>query len=371
MEIFSPVYNDTFFSLFDLLTMTASILAIGTALPEHILVQKELKKNLIEGLKLPDKLKRWFELIFDAGGIETRYSVLSDFKGALALSPFFGEAYPEIEPSMGKRNAIYKQAAPELALQAAKNALKNYQGDPKEITDIVFVSCTGVLAPGIEAYLLEKLGLPNDTGRLGINLMGCFGAFKGLMTAKALAAMDPKKKILVVCCELCSLHFFRSEKREVLLGSALFGDGAGAVIVGNGKDPLWQLDHFRSEILPSSQDEMTWEAGDFAFEMKLTSKVPKAIRASIRSFTESLTNAKSFEGFNWALHPGGKAILEGIEKANGLTKDQTGASWEILKTCGNMSSATVLFVLEKMIGEKNIISLGFGPGLSVEGMVLR
>lgn len=347
-----------------------SILAIGTALPENKLSQKELKTTLIQGLQLPTKLKRWFELIFDAGKIETRYSVLSDFKKELASSPFFGDTFPLKEPSMGLRNKIYKEKAPELALKAVKKALENWKGDPKEITDVLSVSCTGVLAPGIEAYLVDQLKLNPATGRLGINMMGCFGAFKGLSTAAALVAQDPKRKVLVVCTELCSLHFFRSEKREVLLGSALFGDGSGACVVGVEDEKLWQIENFRSEIIPETSREMTWEAGDLAFEMVLTSKVPKAVQKCIRHFVQNLVKKDSLEGFHWALHPGGKAILEGIERAVGLSPEQTQASWNILKNCGNMSSATLLFVLEKMMGTPNIISLGFGPGLSIEGMRL-
>jgi predicted naringenin-chalcone synthase len=185
---------------------------------------------------------------------------------------------------------------------------------------------------------------------------------------------------LLVCTELCSLHFQAEQTNDNVLANSLFSDGAAAVVVGAqplpSETPLWELWRHGSFGLDNSEDKMTWEAGNQGFKMKLSHTVPVILGRQIRPFAESLAGAEvSVDDCGWAVHPGGKSIIQAIEKALKIPEGLTRASWETLADYGNMSSATFLFVLKRMLELKNTkewtIGLGFGPGLSVEGILLR
>jgi predicted naringenin-chalcone synthase len=342
--------------------MSGFIQSIGTALPAHCLAQEEISTRQSEMLALDERRAGWFRKVSARTGIDQRYTVLLDYIEKEQL-------WVDAPPTMGTRNRIYHEAAPKLALQAAKNALQGI--DPSTITHVISVSCTGVIAPGIEVHLIDGLGLALDTQRYGINMMGCFGAFRGLAMASALALQDPRHRILVVCTELCTLHMQDSPNLDTLLANALFADGAAAVVVG-GETGLWEIIRNRSLLL-DNRDAMRWDAGDDAFVMRLSLEVPIAIRGAIASFSKQLLQQIPLADCDWAVHPGGSAILKGIEEACSLQKHQTEASWAILREMGNMSSPTFLFVLERLISSSTpwTVGLGFGPGLSVEGILLR
>jgi predicted naringenin-chalcone synthase len=189
---------------------------------------------------------------------------------------------------MGKRNDYYKQEAPKLAHQAATEALKRWGRAHEEITHIIYVSCTGAVAPGVELLLAQQLGLQPNVRRLGINFMGCFGAFAGLATARAFAASEPEARILVICTELCSLHYQPSERMDQLVANSLFADGAAAVVVGNSlrqnEKPLFEMQTACSFAVPNSLDKMSWEASDTGFVMGLSPDVPRYLRAHIKKY---------------------------------------------------------------------------------------
>ncbi|MCW8931263.1 MAG: type III polyketide synthase [Gammaproteobacteria bacterium] len=259
--------------------MDEMIFALGIAVPEHKIKQEDLTDRTVSPLKLSRKLDYWLKKVSNLSDIKTRFSVLEDYKSPLVEGNFYGKNFPDIEPSMSKRMSIYQQEAPRLALNAAKDAISNWGEDAKTITHIISISCTGFIAPGIEVSLIKELGLNNDVRRFGLNFMGCMAAFNGLSAAQALAAEDPKNRVLIVCTELCTLHYHRSEKRETLLGHVLFGDGAACAIVGNTptekETPLWRFENKASWLLDDTQNEMSWSSGDNAYVMKLTSQVPK------------------------------------------------------------------------------------------------
>jgi predicted naringenin-chalcone synthase len=223
--------------------------------------------------------------------------------------------------------------------------------------------------------------LNRNVNRFGINFMGCFGAFKALEVANAFAQMDPKNRVLVVCTELCSLHLQDDLSSDTILANSLFADGASAVIVGNARgvnneSPLYEIVKHSSFALDKSQNLMSWEASNRGYLMKLSGFVPLSLSRHIETFSNALIeNCASIAECDWAIHPGGKAILQVIEKKLSLKKEQTVSSWETLADYGNMSSATILFVLENLLKKKStnktVVGLGFGPGLSVEGNVLR
>lgn len=341
----------------------ASILSLGTAVPPRRYTTKELIDLAHEAFGLEEPLKSWYEKVSSHSSIEGRRSVL-DSDNLIALA----------KASHGERNALFKTYAPKLAAESARKAIEQWGGDPSEITHLISISCTGVMAPGIEAHLIKELDMRADIERLGINMMGCFGAFRGLMAAKALAEQSAAHRVLVVCTELCSLHLIGATEREQLLGNALFADGSAACLVGC-TDGLFEIVTQKCRLIDDSLNEMTWETGDLSFVMRLTEQVPPLIRKEIISFTHELLGDRSIDECDFAIHPGGKAILHGIEKACHLTKEQTFASWEILAEYGNMSSPTFLFVLERLhksrSERKPTVGFGFGPGLALEGILLQ
>lgn len=315
--------------------------------------------------------------MFKSTKIEKRYSVLSDFGIEGLKGDFFGKQYPDVAPSTKQRNDVFIVEAPKLAFQAARKALDLWGHKPSEITHIISVSCTGFMAPGIEFHLVPQLGLKNNVDRLGINFMGCFGAFKGIRVATALAHESSKHRILLVCTEICSLHIQSDVSVNSFIANALFGDGAAAVIIGcDEATGLIEIVDASSLAIPDSNRELTWEASDFGYRMGLSITVPETIRKEIYPFAHGLiSNKAKFSQCDWAVHPGGKAILNGVEKACNLGPEHLWASWSVLKLYGNMSSPTILFVLKKLIEKPSnhewILGLGFGPGLSLEGTLFR
>jgi len=360
--------------------MRASILAIGTAVPPFEYLQAEIGEKVINVLSLDSEKAKAIRLLYQNSAIHTRYSVLPDFTKERSDWSFWGSEFPKTIPGMAQRNDAYKVEAPKLAYQAAEKAIKAWGGDPSTITHVISVSCTGVIAPGIEFNLMQHLNLIPSTQRLGINLMGCFGAFKGLAVAHSFALENPNNRILLVCTELCSLHFQVEQNLDNMLANSLFSDGAAAVIVGSNptpnETPHLEIHNKGSLGIDNSTEKMKWEAGDQGFVMKLSHTVPVLLSRKIGSFVDSLVNPHfSPTDCDWAIHPGGKSVIQAIEKALSLEPTQTQASWDTLAAYGNMSSATFLFVLNRLIEQKSqkkwTLGLGFGPGLSVEGILLR
>lgn len=360
--------------------MKSAILGLGTAVPEYCYQQDQLSHAVISALEMNTLRSKWYQKICEHSAIQTRYSVIPDLDETVNTGKFLGSSISTTSPSFSFRNEIFKREAPRLAHKAASQAIHDWGGNPGSITHIVSVTCTGVVCPGIEVSLIQSLNLDYSVERVAVNFMGCFGAFKGLAVAQALANENPRNRILLVCTELCSLHLHKTESRETLIGNALFADGAASVIVGaepkSFENPVWEIEKRASHIFPDSQNEMTWETGDTALVMRLTREVPRMIRDGVREFLAGLLQPDlTFDDCDWALHPGGKSILENIEESCGIGREQTAASWEVLSKYGNMSSPTFLFVLDQMRSRSSrkqwTIGAGFGPGLAMEGVLLR
>jgi predicted naringenin-chalcone synthase len=358
----------------------AAVLALGTAVPSYAFSQEEIANKTITVMALDEEKKQLLNRIYQNSAIQKRYSVVEDFKKSREEWEFWGTDYPQTVPGMTRRNLRYKQEAPKLSEEAARQALERWGGDASRITHVISVSCTGIIAPGIEYYLMQNLGLPATVNRLGINFMGCFGAFKGLSVARAFAQEDPQARILLVCTELCSLHLQADLDGETILANSLFSDGSGAAIIGAhpqpGEKPLWTIIRSCSLGFKNSFDKMSWEASDRGFLIRLSHTVPVLIGRNIKEFIDKLlATDTTIEQCEWAIHPGGKSILQAIEKALQLKSDQTQCSWNVLSHYGNMSSATFLFVLNELSRQANQHSwsagVGFGPGLSAEGILLR
>ncbi|MFI0434267.1 MAG: type III polyketide synthase [Parachlamydiaceae bacterium] len=360
--------------------MHPSIFALSGIVPPYVFNQQEIGSKLSDILKVPEEKRDFVSRIFLNSSINTRYSVVNDFNLPKKEWTFWGKAFPTKPPGMTQRNERYKQEAPLLAEEAARQAIQQWGGDPLQITHLISISCTGMIAPGIEFSLMKNLNLSTSINRIGINFMGCFGAFKGLSVAQAFAQANCEARILLVCTELCTLHLQSSHDWETLMSNALFGDGAAAAIIGgaprDNEKPLWEIHRTSSLAIDDSFDKMSWEASDTGYLMTLSPSVPVYIKRHMKEFAKALLPEEiTIDQCDWAIHPGGSSVIQAVEKALCLVEKQTHSSWRVLKDFGNMSSATFLFVLKDLTEQKSsqqwTAGLGFGPGLSAEGIFLR
>ena len=401
--------------------MNGSILAIATAVPKPFSLQEQILGQILNLYPFDDAQKKYVKKVYQNSGIVKRHHVIdgaaffanrpnvpqtldvrpsqspgvgrselarfSNTSEALIAQPLSAFASAENQslrdvgrfPGMSARNEVYKKEAPLLAKDASLKAIEAWGQNPQEITHVISISCTGVYIPGIEFSLIDSLGLNRSIYRLGINFMGCFGAFKGMHVANAFAKENPKARILVVCTELCSLHLQETQDEDNLLSGSLFADGASSFIIGcdprGDEKPIWEIKKQISLGLENSTGQMTWEATDTGYKMGLSSFVALSIAHGIKPFTQNLLGTVEKEECDFAIHPGGKAILQVIQKKLGLLDSQVKQSYETLADFGNMSSATFPFVLEKLYKQGNLNSycagFGFGPGLSMEGILLK
>lgn len=371
----------------------AAILAVATASPPHCMAQAQLARDapLFYRHQPADVLERLVR-VYANSDIDTRYSVLPDWsrpEDECAPLLWRGWRTADCPPvGVGARNAIYVREAPRLAVEAAQRALASWGGDVRAITHVVSVSCTGTVVPGIEFRLVQALGLSMDVERLAVNFMGCFAGIAGLRCARSLAESQPGARVLLVCTELCTLHFEGSSASQPLSGesivaSAIFADGAAACVVGCDSDEraLWIMEEQCCRGVPDSVESMAWELGDSGWRVGLAADIPMRLADAAAPFVQRLLGPVGLHDAVFALHPGGSAIVRGLESMLGLEpRWQTAASWDTLRRYGNMSSCTVLFVLARALERareaqrwdaSHTLVMAFGPGLSIEGVRLR
>jgi len=358
---------------------------IETVLPQYSYSQEYARDRMVGWL--PGKRnRRLIHGIYDHSGIETRYSVLPDF--APNASPLLfheDEAGKIIEPTTGQRNRYYRECAGELAVEAGRKALKNSSGfKAADITHVVTVSCTGFYNPGPDLELIKGLGLPESTERYNIGFMGCYAAFPALRMADQFCRARPEAVVLVVCLELCSLHLQFREEADSLLANSLFADGAAAVILSSREPaadrPALAVESFVSALAPEGESEMAWEIGDRGFDIRLSTYVPNIIAGNIRAIVdEVLLHAPWMleEIGTWAVHPGGRSIIDRVQTALQLNPELLEDSRETLRQFGNMSSVTILFVLNRILRRRNpvedhpVCAMAFGPGLTIESALFK
>ncbi|GLK18438.1 type III polyketide synthase [Herbiconiux flava] len=374
--------------------MAASIRSIQTAVPRTELAQERVRDLFAAQPGLTRLGQRLVATSFDSSGIRTRHTVLDELAadGRASTELFVDAATGAFSsPSTGERNRIYVEQAPGLAVTAAKRALDALAPGitAADVTHVVTASCTGFFAPGPDWALQRELGLSDSVQRHHVGFMGCYAAFPALRIAKAFCEADPDAVVLVVCVELCTLHVRSSNEPDQIVASSVFADGAAAAVVtaretGASAYPTLALDEFASAIVPDGEADMAWTIGDHGFEMVLSSYVPKIIEQNIRTALEPLLGQAGAEAAtHWAIHPGGRSILDRVEQTLGLTPAQLAPSREVLRDYGNMSSATVLFVLKGILDQalvtgttdarpassrppERVCAMAFGPGLTVE-----
>ena len=370
-------------NMFDnLQPMTSSILSIGTAVPAYQAQQSDLAQFMTKYLGLDRTDARRLQVLYNLSGIDTRYSVIPDFTSEPSDFEFFPCDSSKAQPSTRDRMNLYQKHACELGVQAVVDCCG---ADPKvmrQVTHVIAVSCTGMYAPGLDIDLVQALGLRTNVERTAINFMGCYAAFNALKAADKIVRTEADSLVLIVSVELCSIHFQRNMEEDALVSNALFGDGAAAVLVGKGqKDaPSFSLDAFHSDLFFAGQEDMGWYIRDFGFEMKLTAEVPAHIKRGIAELTHRLLSQIDLpldRISHYAIHPGGRKILDVIEEELSIAKDDNQPARQVMKQYGNMSSPSVLFALNHIMDrltpenhQEHILSFAFGPGLTMESMLL-
>jgi prepilin-type processing-associated H-X9-DG protein len=364
----------------------AQILGIGAATPLST-SQEQIFDFAVTLTGLPADQQPWLKRVYRQTGIQSRGSVLiregdpSNVEPRKFYRPSTGP--DDHGPTTAARMALYAKFAPKLAIESASRALENSQTNPEKITHLFTASCTGFYAPGLDAALIENLGLSRNVRRIHVGFMGCHAAFNALAAARD-AAATKNARILVTCVELCSLNWAYGSDPGKQIANALFADGSASAVIAKSpagdsaspSSPSWNLQDFSSYLIPNSHEAMTWNLGDHGFEMTLSPGVPEHIRTHLRPWIESwLTqhNLKLQDIAAWAIHPGGPKILQAVSEALTLPPDALRFSQKILAKHGNMSSATILFILKEMAKEIEgpVVAIGLGPGLMAEGMLLR
>lgn len=363
--------------------MPAYIHHISTETPPH-LYSNEFACSRMKSWVSDPRAKRMVEMIYERTGIDTRYSVSDDFMkddGGLFHTLPDGTIN---SPTTGQRNELYGKAARELAVKLARKTLAECPQFAKEqITHLVFASCTGFTNPGPDYHIIRELGLNENVERYTVGFMGCYAAFPALRMAAQFCEANPDAVVLVMCLELCTLHLQVSDKTESIVANALFADGAAAAIVSarkpTGDRPYYRVQGFHSALVPSSEADMAWDIGDHGFNMVLSAYVPGLIGSNIREILSGVLakrDLKLSDIDEWAVHPGGRAILEQVEQHLELPPEALEMSRGVLRDYGNMSSPTVMFVLKGMLEEAETdrattCAIAFGPGLTVETAVLE
>lgn len=301
--------------------------------------------------------------------IEHRYSVLTAATEGPALDTD-GFYVPGQFASTAQRMQRYAVSAPDLAEQAVTRLLDGE--DRQRITHLIVASCTGFSAPGVDLELQARLGLRPDLERTVIGFMGCYAAFNALKLAAAIVGSRPDARVVVVCVELCTLHLRDDPAPEKVLGFLQFADGCGAALVTS-SGPGLRLESFRCDVVAEARDLICWTIGDHGFDMVLSPDVPQALgRVLPKVLPRLLSDEARARVRHWMIHPGGRSVLDAVEEALGLGPEALTLSRQVLRDFGNMSSATILFVLKALLDAQTDdgpgMAMAFGPGLTVESL---
>lgn len=357
--------------------MPVYIQNIATSVPEHSFNQDFLRDRMKEYVSNERATESIIHRIYSNSGIQKRHTVINDFRQN-GHDPFFFKKDGSLNtPSTGSRNELYTEHARKMFIQLAKKLIDENSAVQKEsITHVITVSCTGFFAPEPAFDIVKNLNLAPSTQRFHLGFMGCFAAFPALKMARSFCKSSPDATVMIICLELCSIHLQNSEATDNLISASVFADGASGVIVSNSKpeNSGFRLDQFSSSIAENSEKDMAWTIGDTGFDMVLSTYVPDIIKSNLKSAVLPL-----FQNYDislkdikyWAIHPGGRAILDKIEQNFGLKAAQLEASRSVLQEYGNMSSATIFFVLKYLLEnqalkDETALAMAFGPGLTIE-----
>ncbi len=373
----------------------SAVWAIGSAVPGPGRAQRELVAFMKRAHGADPHLGRRLDVLYRRSGIEQRHSCLEDYGRDPAAFTFYPPDWQGPLPSTARRMAAYREAALPLARAAAERALARRPGlAPEAVTHLIVTSCTGFYSPGLDVDLVTALGLSPQVARTLVGFQGCHAGVSSLRLADAISCGDPQAIVLVVCVELCTLHFQIEPSDDNLLANSLFADGAAAAVVAadsrEGARDAWQdgglrftIERAGSWLAAGTEREMAWTIGDRGFQMGLSALVPRILGVEVGGFLDGALGIApdALAALDFAaVHPGGPAILDQVERALGLPPRLLAPSRCVLADYGNMSSPTILFVLERIAAERAAaadavrdargLALAFGPGLTLEAAVL-
>jgi len=360
--------------------MSARLLSIGTATPGGVIAQ-DAAADLACRVSGVNGRERALRAIYRRAGVTSRGSVLINPDGHMTMFAPSEITGTDESPTTAARLIVYQQEASTLAHRACVTALGRARMAGSQITHLVTVSCTGFDAPGVDCALVDSLNLPATVRRTHIGFMGCHGAINAMAVAKAYAESDPSARVLVCCVELCSLHFQYTDDAGVAVANALFADGAAAAVVAADQSEKQApvLRAAQSIIIPETADCMTWRIGDHGFIMTLSSRVPEVladqvpgwVRGWLPDFGLEINDVRT-----WAVHPGGPRVVASVAQGLNLNPGAVETSLQVLTNHGNMSSPTVLFIVEQLLRESQdsealpLVAMAFGPGLTGEALLL-
>ncbi len=374
----------------------STIINISTALPSYKYKQSDLAEFMCKQFQYPERQKRKLKLMYAKSGIDTRYSVIPDFSSSMEERFFFPktndlEPFPTIEYRMEYFN---KMALP-LCIEAIEDCIKE-KINKKQITHLITVSCTGLSAPGLDIDIVQHLQLSENINRTSINFMGCYAAIHALKQADYICKSEPDAVVIIICIELCTIHFQKMDTEDNLTANLLFADGAAAALIvpdsyaEKNKLNGFGIKKFHSQISLTGKNDMAWRLTSTGFLMTLSSYIPQLIEKGFNFFFNTAIRELELtkkDITHWAIHPGGRKILEVIQKELALENKNLESSYRVLKNYGNMSSPTVLFVLKDIWDTKDLsqtLSKGedfnnkeltfcaaFGPGLTMESVILE
>ncbi len=352
--------------------------AISTCVPPKSYTQDFTLEFLLKLQGTTPRKREFLQKIYRRSAIDKRHTVIEDYDKDPADYNFYPKNSRLMpEPSTARRNDEYVKAANALALQAARALLEKLpRVSPGSVTHLITVSCTGFSIPGFDIHILKEMGLSPSLSRLHIGFMGCYAALPALRTARDICCADPHARVLVVNLELCSLHFQQKFDSDTVVANAIFADGVSACLVSaqraDSSGAVFSIQAMCSHYIANSEADMAWQIGERGFDMRLSLYVPALIEQHMKSITDSLFAKAGKQRADidiWAIHPGGRAILEKVQESLGLKKQALQISYDVLREYGNMSSATIMFVLERILADKGtggVFATAFGPGLTVE-----
>ncbi|GAC1450488.1 MAG: type III polyketide synthase [Isosphaeraceae bacterium] len=355
--------------------MSLEILGVGTSVPPCALSQGGAAELTSRVSGHNEEQAERLAILYGLTGITRRHVAILD-EGAAVPPDALGSP---AGPSTRWRMARYEDAVASLALKASREALAEGEVSPSAITHLVTVSCTGFASPGFDLGLIAHLGLNPSVERTHVGFMGCHGAMNGLRVARAFASTGRDTRILLCAAELCSLHFSFGTDADKSVSNALFADGAAAIVAapgGEDETTRWRVLANGSVVVPNTEDAMSWRIGDNGFEMTLSPDIAKLIRAHLPAWLETWLaghGLRTADIASWAIHPGGPRILDAVQHSLGLEKEAVAVSRQVLAGYGNMSSPTVLFILDRLIRQdapRPCVTLGFGPGLVIEAALI-
>ena len=340
---------------------------IGTAVPEHEIHQAFV--NFAAGMLVDTRARSIFQRLVAKSGIAHRYSCLQAEHSADGGVPdafaFYGQGH---FPATAERMRVFEHYAPMLARKALDQLALNAE-ERDRIRHVVVSCCTGFYAPGLDFDIVDYLGLPQSTERTMVGFMGCYAAINALKLARHIVRSEPRANVLVVNLELCTLHFHGTQDLGDVLAFLLFGDGCSASLVSSDAGGL-EMESFEAVTVENSRELITWRVGNMGFDMFLSTQVPAQVAKSMKENAALVSGGKPVD--LWAVHPGGRAILDAVENGLALPPEALQTSRAVLSSFGNMSSATVMFVLQRLMqdavaGQRGC-AISFGPGVAAEIM---